>query len=79
MADRANSSQGVLPYGNLMRPTATSKGVKKLLHRHSASDRKGFRDESSYVHCRICGFIAKKGRDKACPFCETEIYWKPVR
>ena len=79
MAELTNSSQGIIPYGNLIRPTPTSKGVKSLAHRHSASDRKGFKDESSYVHCRICGFICKKGRDAQCPFCETQIYWKAVR
>ena len=79
MADRTNAPQGIIPFGTQIRPTPTSRGVRKLLHRHPASDAKGFKDESAYVHCRTCGFICKRGRDNACPFCETAVYWKPVR
>ena len=79
MAERTNSPQGLQGFGYTIRPTPTSKGVRKLLHKHPASDKKGYKDESSYVHCRTCGFMCKRGRDVKCPFCETVIYYKPVR
>ena len=79
MGNLQTHSSKLAGYGYRIRPTPTSQGVKKLKHGTSASDKENFKEESSRVRCRTCGFLCKKGRDSKCPFCETEIYWKAVK